>query len=226
MQLVHRRVSILPHIWEQLPGLGCPVHLGITLSRPTAEVIEKIQELVDRGLGKRVSISLHNAPFSPLGERERWMELRQLQLEWLPRDCTHGVIWDDDHILEDKKELVEAIDEGADLTYITKLFFWDSPKTYTTTFPDHNSVFSFRMLPGDRFPLDRTIHAPAAIHDRAKKVVQLKGRLLDYGYMDAYDRATCWAEYKQAGKIDAATRPLVMPPNLVEWRGINPFEKT
>ncbi len=171
-----------------------------------------------------MTISVSEAPFDPLAVTERFMELRQFQLDKIPADCTHGVIWDDDHLLEDPGELIAAVDDGADLTYIKKIFFWDTPYQIATHFPEHNSVFVFKRLPGDNYDMSRMLHAPQRVHDAPDKVVQLNGRLLDYGYMDPVDRQRCWDDYKRVGKIDAATLPLISTPTLEPWAGVNPFE--
>lgn len=198
--------------------------MQITANEPSPAVVQVVtrgcSQLSDAGK----AVQLLEAPFSPLAERERFMELRQWQLSQLPSRGDYGAIWDDDHILEDPAELVRVLQDGADLVYATKIHFWDSPRFYTTRLPVHNSVFVFRQLPGDSFPLDRVIHAPGRVHDSAEKVVQLKGHLLDYGYMRAEDRKRCWDDYRRVGKIDAATTPLVQPPATQYWHGLNPFE--
>lgn len=227
MTLVHSRAHLLEAIFRQMPKLG-RVHWQIVLSKPTADVLYEVDRiytlLLYRAAG--LEIEILEAPFSPLEERERFMELRKWQAEHLPPDCDYACIWDDDHILEDPAELKALMNgEGFDLAYATKLFFWDSPKTYTTHIPVHRSVFVYRVLPGDAFPVDRTIHAPEQIHDRAAHVIDLKGRLLDYGYMRSLDRERCWRDYKRVGKIDPATVAIVQPPSLHPWGGHDPYSR-
>lgn len=225
MLTVHARPFLLYPIFRQISAFRAKTHLQVTLSRPTAAVIEQVQRFLDCPISKNVTVELIEAPFNPLAPgKERFMELRQWQLERLPAACNYAVIWDDDHVLEDPDEVLDAMRDKMDLTYIRKVFFWDNPTTISTAFPEHNSCFVFRRLPGDKFDMDRVLHAPATIHDTAKKVIQLQGRLLDYGYMHADDRARCWDDYKRVGKIDPATRPLVEAPRLAPWPGKNYLE--
>lgn len=223
MQLVHARPDLLPAIWRNMRQLRVQTHLQVVLSRPTREVLDKVIALENKPTSK-LTVEVLEAPFSPLDDTERFRELRRWQHERLPEDCDYGVLWDDDHLLEYPDLCAKLLRSGAwDLLYATKLFFWDSPAQFTTHIPTHRSVFFFRCLPADAFPLDRTIHAPARIHDTGKKVGDLPGYLLDYGYMTPFDRERCWNDYKRVGKIDPATLALVSPPDLHEWRGLNPY---
>jgi len=224
MMLVHQRAHVLAKIVAQLPKIA-KVHLQIVLSKPSSDVLFEVDRLYHMNHPKRLQIEILEAPFNPLEQYERFMELRRWQAERLPRDCKYACIWDDDHILEDAREFKDALGFGFDLCYAEKLFFWNSTKTYTTHIPRHNSVFAYRCLPGDTFPLDRTIHAPVKIHDTAEKIVQLKGRLLDYGYLRALDRDRCWRDYKKVGKIDAATTAIIQQPKLVLWTGPDLYMK-
>lgn len=223
MTLAYQREHVFREIAKSINRLRLPVVWQIALNRPNAAVLSTLAQ-VERDLELmprcKIQLSYLEAPFSPLDQgRERFMELRQWQLEQLPADCTHAVIWDDDHILEDEAEVRDAIQSGADLTYIRKVFYWDRTDQINTAFPEHNSVFVFRRLPGDSFDLGRTLHAPTRVHDNPRSIVQLDGRLLDFGYLRATDRERCWSEYKRVGKIDAATLPLVSPPRLVTLKG-------
>lgn len=224
MQLVHARPQYLRAIWRNMSRLARPYHLQVTLSEPTAEVVRVVAELEEGAPPYCQSLQILEAPFNPLRGKERFMELRRWQLERLP-PTEFAALWDDDQLLEDPDELVTALYNDACLTYATKAFFWDSPLFLATHFPVHTSVFTFRRLPGDTFPLDRTIHAPAKIHDSPRSVVHLSGRLLDFGYMDAADRNRCWRDYKRVGKIDPATRALVVEPTLVPYSGPDPLAK-
>jgi len=204
-------------IWKQLRLLGCDVHLQVVLSRPNSEVLCEVGEL-ERSATYGVNIV--EAPFNPLepGMPERFMEMRRWQYDLLP-PCDYGVIWDDDHYLEDPNEARLLLEKREyELIYATKAFFWGDTKHIATHIPTHRSVFFFRCLPGDQYPLDRTIHAPARIHDTATKVIDLQSKLLDFGYLSRAERDRCWADYKGVGKIDSATTALIEDPTLEIWR--------
>jgi hypothetical protein len=217
MQLVHARHEHLMDIWKQLRLLGCDIHLQVVLSRPNSEVIREVNHLEKHAT---YDIQVVEAPFNPLeaGKGERFMELRRWQHDLLP-PCDYGVIWDDDHYLEDPQEARKLLEcREWDLIYATKAFFWGDREHIATHIPTHRSVFFFRCLPGDEYPLDRVIHAPSQIHDNATQVTDLRSKLLDFGYLNRADRDRCWADYKGVGKIDSATSALIDEPTLELWR--------
>jgi hypothetical protein len=170
------------------------------------------------------TIQVVETPFGPLdpGYPERFFELRTWQMQQLPADCTYGVLWDDDHLLEDEPEFLELIKKGAaDLIYGTRLFFWGSHQTYTTHLPVHRSLFAWRHHPGDRIPNKfEGKPGPEIAHRRAKNIVDLEGKLLDYGYVSEEDRTRVWQEYKRVGKLDAYVLALVRKPQLHDWIGV------
>jgi hypothetical protein len=219
MTILHERDRFIQPIFRQLKELQIPVRWQLCLNKPNSAVLAEVAALVPTEL---VSIDVFDAPFSPLERKERFMELRQWQLEQAP-PTTYGVLWDDDHVLADVKEAREKLLRDYDLIYATKLFFWGDDEHFTTHIPTHRSVFFFRRLDGDRYPLDRTIHAPARIHDTGKRVVDLAAPLLDYGYLCERDRERCWADYKRCGKIDASTLAIVQEPELLPWKGPFPL---
>lgn len=223
MTILHRREFAIRAIHRQLSELDCDVHWQLVLNKPSSEVLGEVGYVVDQPR-ERVTVDVLDAPFSPLERKERFMELRQWQLERVPLS-TWGVLWDDDHVLGDVAESALKLHERWDLIYATKLFFWNDDEHFTTHVPVHRSVFYFRMLAGDRYPLDRTIHAPAIVHDSGQKTTDLQAPLLDYGYMDARDRERCWADYKRVGKIDPATLAIVQEPKLHAWGGPYPLRK-
>lgn len=222
MLLVHQRHTVLPAIYHFLRSLKIPVHLQITGSSPSRRVLQEIERIMRLSRRGAVDVDVWQAPFSPLDRVERFMELRQWQLERLPM-TDWAVIWDDDHVPSSLPAVRAALDSDADLVYATKVFFWNRDDTYTTHIPPHRSVFFFRRRPGDAFPLDRTIHAPVGVHDGAKKIIDLDCPLLDYGYLTLTDRDRCWRDYRRVGKIDPATLALVQPPILHEWPGPFPL---
>lgn len=212
--LLKRRGWLLPTIAEQALTLTPNVFFSICLDDPDPGVEEGL-EAMKAVLGPERYV-VYDAIFPALGERERWMQLRQFQFKTAcdKFDPTHGCIWDDDHILADLDDATQKLREDWDLVYATKLFLWDTADRYNARMPQHRSVFFFKVLPGDAFPVDRTIHAPIGIHDFAKKITDLKAPLLDYGYMHRLARERVFRDYVRVGKIDAATRPLVEPPDL------------
>ena len=221
MTLLHARHAYIRHIARSLRLTGMPVEWQVVLNRPTSKVVSELNHALYH-LPNSIKPVLLDAPFSPLDKVERFMELRQWQLERLS-PCDYGVIWDDDHVLPDPRGVRAVLLELPDLVYATKVFFWGDDATVATHLPPHRSVFFFRYLQGDAFDQARVLHAPARIHDTAKVITDLPGGLLDYGYMDKDDRDRCWRDYKRVGKIDAATLPLIQTPSLAHWPGPYPL---
>lgn len=170
------------------------------------------------------TVQVLEAPFGPcdMGHAERFFELRTWQIAQLPDDCTYGVLWDDDHVLENESEFLELIKKGtADLIYGTKVFFWGSHNTYTTHIPKHRSLFAWRHYPGDRIPSKfEGMPGPLTAHRKAKNIVDLEGKLLDYGYVSEEDRTRVWQEYKRVGKMDNYVLALLKKPQLHDWTGV------
>jgi hypothetical protein len=224
MTLLHSRHHCLLPIYADICRLAAGarhVHWQIVLNKPTNMVLETLNYILTHDR-RGMMIDVLEAPFSPLDNIERFIELRRWQYERLPV-TTWGVIWDDDHVLADSEEARIKLTSKDDLVYATKLFFWDDDEHYTSHIPTHRSVFFFRRLENDQFPADRGIHAPALIHDRGGPQSDLRAPLLDYGYMARVDRERCWLDYRRVGKIDAATLPLTRDPILHHWPGPYPL---
>lgn len=220
--IVHKRDQYLRSIARNIRQMGIKTHWQIVMNQPSRAVLSELNA-IEQDLPLQVTVDIKEAPFSPLEHgRERWPEFRQWQLERLP-ETNYGVIWDDDHLLADPTVVEPLLRQEPDLAYITKLFFWGTPVTYTTHIPTHRSVFFFRRVEGERFHQHRILHAPLPIHDEAARIVDVPTQLLDYGYMDTRDRERCWLDYKRAGKIDAATLAIVRRPCLQEWKGPVPL---
>lgn len=231
LTLVYQRAFALRAIFDNLYAVrlarrGQPITWFVALSpRVSTEVVSTISDIQREQLAtnRGPRIELLQAPFSPLGVTERFMELRQWQLSFAPPGW--AILWDDDQCLANPGELAGHLDpsKNTDLVYATKVFFWDSDEQVATHLPTHRSVFLFRRREGDVFDLGRTLHAPVGVHDAPREVADLKGALLDYGYMRQEDRARCWSEYKKVGKLDAATFPLIQEPTLQSWSGPFPL---
>lgn len=232
LTLLYKREFVLPAIFQNLvdlraalPHLDVTWHLALSprVSLDVLDTINKLQHLqVDHRLGPRIEV--YPAPLNPLDDKERFMELRQWQLSFAPPGW--AVLWDDDQVLANPSEFAQHFHSDVDLLYATKVFFWDSDDQVATHLPPHRSVFFFRRRDGDQFPLGRTIHAPVDVHDNPRGVADLRGALLDYGYMRRDDRLRCWNEYKRVGKIDAATLALVREdPPLERWSGPFPLRQ-
>lgn len=216
MVLCHRRPWLLPLIARQCRTIWPDSIVQFTLDRPSAEVIEAAQE----ARRWHENLEIFEAPFPPIGEKENWMALRNWQLEQMePRGPEFCMIWDDDHIFERPMDADVYMKAGYDLVYTRKLFFWNQTNMVNIGLFEHNSVSFFRLIKGDRFPLDRIIHAPAGIHDNplAKKA-QMNSRLLDVGYLYPEDRERVFNMYAKAGKLDAATMPLMEEPILEQYK--------
>ena len=215
MLLAHRRPQLLELIVDQVQSAWPSSQVDITLDRPSLEVLQ----LVDK-LGRRPGVRVLCSPAEIRHDELHFRAVRQWQLEQLaPLEPRYAVIWDDDHVLEQTTEAKKHMDAGVDLIYAVKAYFWNTLEQTAHHIPEHRSVFFFRLRPGDQFPADRTIHAPAGVHDDPKSIsVTMRNRLLDIGYLSAEERRRIFDSYKQVGKIDAVTRALVEPPILVPYR--------
>lgn len=215
----------MPKIAEQCLQLTPHVCFSILLDDPDPGVAEGLNQMEEVLVKGGAQVYVEDAAHPALGERERFMELRQQQFKIAVDNFnpTHGVILDDDGVFADVDEARQALHSDADLVYGTKLFLWDDAEHYNARMPTHRSVVFFRCLPGDFFPINRTIHAPLGIHDHAQKITDLKAPILDYGYIHRLNRERCFRDYVRVGKIDACTRPLVEEPDLRpvpnEYRG-------
>jgi hypothetical protein len=212
MVLCHHRPWLLPLIQKQIFSTWPDARIHYALNRPNAAVVAAVNKLAADTRVRAFDVD------QGLRTEGDWMVLRSLQLVEMQLENPRFIcIWDDDHILEDPDEAARKLSRrDYDLVYATKAFFWDSLDNISTAFPAHRSVFFFRNLPGDEFPLDRMIHAPTCVHE-SKRVVDLKGKLLDVGYLLRENRQYVWEQYKRTGKIDAATLPLVREPTLTPW---------
>jgi hypothetical protein len=205
--LAHRRPALLPLIVRQIKGAWPLSCIQIALDRPSPAVLEVVQDL-----SRVEGVEVLRCPLPAVAERENFMQVRAWQHEqMLPRAPKYMAIWDDDHVLEATAEAKADMEWGVDLIYAVKAFLWDSLALVNTKMPEHRSVLFFRVRPEDRFPLDRMIHAPTPLHDHPTSTACLGARLIDVGYLDAAERAQIFARYARAGKIDAATKPLVEP---------------
>lgn len=210
MLLAHRRPWFLPLIVEQALSEFKSV-VDITVDAPSADVVEVVDKL-----SRNARVRVFESPVRCLAGKENFMQVRQFQLEKIqelkPR---YGVIWDDDFIMEQPQEGRYQMAHNYDLIYATKRYVWDSLEYYNERMFTHRSVFFFKMLEGDVFPLDRMIHAPVMVHDSEdSRSIDLQSFLLDYGYLWESERERVFRTYAQAGKIDDSTKPLVMPPQL------------
>lgn len=222
MVLGHARPWLFELIAKQATTIWPGAVVQITLDRPTGTVIAA----AERAAAKYPGVEVLAAPFPAVADREYFMELRNWQLDQIRRHNPEFVaLWDDDHILERPREVAQYLRGGFDLVYIRKLFFWDTLDQFNTAIPEHNSVLFFRVLPDDRYPLDRVIHAPLQVHDSPlSRKVQVTSRLLDVGYLHQSDRERVFKVYARAGKLDAATLPLMNSPTLREYKPEKPSE--
>jgi hypothetical protein len=220
LSLAYRRTEWWDAIARCLSNLGVPVSWTITATRGH----DGGTLCAAARAARRYSIptSFAQTELSPLasGCPEAFMPVRQFQWKAIANERRPGdyaVLWDDDQVLEDPGAAATILADEPDLVYATKEFFWDRTDQVARHLPVHRSVFFFKCLPGDEFPQNRIIHAPARIHDTAKVVVDFPGKLLDYGYLTEADRNRCWREYKGAGKLDPATLALIRPPVLCRY---------
>ena len=224
MLLAHHRPWLLPLIVEQALS-EYKSFVDITVDRPSADVVRVVDEL-----SKRENVRVFESPEPCLQSGpggDHFITVRQFQLERLQElSPKYGVIWDDDHILEQPQEGRYWMGRGYDLIYVRKRFLWNSVRKYNANMPEHNSCFFFKMLENDCYPsyeLNRMIHAPVIVHDSPdSRKVEMLSFLLDTGYLWSEERERVFRAYAASGKIDPATAPLVAEPDL---RDLKPSRK-
>jgi hypothetical protein len=201
--------------YRTFPGVDS-MAIHVLADRPTPEVSKVLDEyysdlfairtctfpLVSREGGQRISE----------GENLQLEDLDNLSLDWI----FHA---DDDHWFEPlhaQEELPTALTrQDVDIFYAHQLFFWDAPDRVCPPLSrPHYSPQIFRHIPGDRFPLNRIIQAPAQIHDQAilsGRVGHLTTPLLDYSCFSQEDRFRLYNLFVGAGKTDEFISSLVAP---------------
>lgn len=216
----HRRADLLEQVLDELvrygtfPGIEMLIHM--TLDRPTQDVLKVAAQSSERLFKLR---ELTFPLCSAFGERfAEGLNIQLADLEELERKPDWLYLADDDRWFPPdtiERELPEALaNPHIDLWYARSIFFWDSPSKYNPARYHHAPVFS-RFIPGDRFPQNRMIQAPAGIHDSAiiqGRVGTLCSPLLDWGSFTQEDREALYRQYEEAGKIDDYTTSLLRPP--------------
>lgn len=229
---VHRRVDTLRVVFSELRRYrsfkGIAVLCHVMADRPSEEVKKVLEENED------LIYNVLPAPFPLVSSQgERFLEGLNLQLDDFERaGCDWYYLADDDYFLESgqaQDALEWALEQNDfDMFNCWSVFFWDSPDLYNAN-RKHYSPFLWRVLPGDRYPLNRMIQVTEHRHDTAiaeNRVSDLEVPILDYGTYSAADRQEVWERYAAAGKIDDFTRPLLQQPKLmvapVSWKLIYP----
>ena len=149
------------------------------------------------------------------------MEARNLQIAALNKThCDWYYFGDDDRWLEPNHantELPSALaSNDTDMWYANSVFFQDRADRFNPT-RTHHSPLIWRVLPGDRLPLNRTIQATESVHDQAiltGRIATLKTPLLDYGTFSEEERLHLTQTYAKAGKVDAYTAAYTAPAGL------------
>ncbi len=222
MVLCHHRPWLLGLIVEQIYATWPDAVVHFMADRPNAAVIAELAKLESHP-----AVKVFTSDMPAVGGVENFMLVRQCQLRFMQQENPRFIcIWDDDHILENPKEAADKVrHRHYDLIYTKKTIFWDDLEHTNCDLPVHNSVFFFRHLLNDRFPLNRMIHAPWQIHDKLDaKVAQMKSTLLDIGYLYPEQREEVFKRYARAGKLDAATLPLTSSkPNLAPYDKKGPW---
>lgn len=219
--LVHQRPQLIPLIVEQVATTwpGAVVHF--TMDRPS----EAVRAAVVKACG--CEVRHWDAPFAALTHKEQFIELRDWQLRKMneldsPEWCA---MWDDDLLFEDPEEARSAMAGGQyDLLYSRKRFLWETPDQENIGFPVHNSIQLFRNLPGQKWT--KMVQAPSPLCDEGRPG-QLKGDMLDVGYLTAADRERVFAAYKRTPKLtDPYTVGLVDPrPPLAPFKSNSPWHE-
>lgn len=200
--------------YQDLSDLVVKIH--VLSDRPTVGVSKVLMKY------SRRLFNLMESPFpllSPGSGERRFMDALRLQHADLLKDGS--VDWfylaDDDRWLEPHHALPVLKDAlwnpGVDLWYANSLFMWDEPDKYQPHRAHFSPVFS-RRIPGDEFPTNRIIQAPALVHDQSimcGRTGVLPIPLLDYGSFHAVDRLRLHAAFVEAGKIDPYVDSLLAP---------------
>jgi hypothetical protein len=207
MILTHRRHQLLDLICDQLRETWPDAAIQFTADRPTEAVMAAMGRAVLKH-GAEVCPS----PMEAISHTENFVWLRDWQLQNLHwTGCEYVAMWDDDHLLANPAEARKALEDGADLVYATKAYFWDGLDSINVGLPRHTSILFSRRVDGDRWT--KMVGAPEKA-SALPRVVELQDPLLDVGYMTAAERERVWKVYKRAGKIDQLTTGLVQAPTL------------
>lgn len=210
--LAHKRPQLLGLICRQIFETWPDARVDFTLDRPTPEVAAEARRLACHFDGVRI----FDAAFAAIDGKENFIALRDWQLQKLHQTgCKYIAMWDDDHVLADPLEAKKAMDEGADLVYATKAYFWDGLDAINVGLPRHTSILFSRRIDGDHWM--KMVGAPQLASELPISR-ELVGPLLDVGYMAESERQRVWKVYKRAGKIDQLTTGLILPPTLQRVR--------
>jgi len=222
MLRAHRRAEWLDAIFAQLVALSAHTkHLTICvmLDRPAAKVLRLVERQVAAAY-ENVIIDVVVAP-TPLVSSRGEGFMRALQVHYdallaLDPDVEYAALWDDDFIMGPAllADVQNRFDKGisAHTLRAESVFLWEHNKQYNAAFPRHWQHLFFKCIRGDKFPIDRMVHAPiSALRGPSE---DLPGHLHNFGYLTEADRMLTWDAYKRAGKVDAHTLCLIKPPKV------------
>lgn len=213
---VHRRHRFLSVAFDQfrkIPDVKLRIYYFRDRTTPQVEEVIAGLQRDHRQVVKSVEMPWHivEGTYGDFPKAWDW-QLQYVNEDWSP-DWVG--IWDDDMILTGAEEARNLMVEH-DLVYGEKLFLWDSVEIYNARV-HHNSVVFFRHQRGDRFHKkdELQVHAPKGVHDNpASRRVNMKAKVLDYGFLSGRDRKCVFDREKRTGKIDGFTLPLVSDPVL------------
>jgi hypothetical protein len=176
-----------------------------------------------KGSGASECVSA-NQPLLSREHGELFMQALNVQLaHFEPCKCDWYTIQDDDNWFEPASITAELPDllrsKSIDLWYAHTLFMWNAPDQFHAERPHHSGKI-FRACPGDRFPLNRIIHATERVHDQAVmagRIATMKTPLLDYGCYSPEERRRVYDTYVEAGKVDPFTASLTAPARLAKF---------
>jgi len=215
----HRRAKTLRIVLDELlrygtfPGISVRIH--VSLDRPTAEVADLLESYRHKIWGflktKRPLLSAEYGELFMPAANEQLAAFEKVNADWY-------LLWDDDSWYEPlsiTEELPSALtNPDIDVWTATTLYFWDTPFTYRADRP-HYAPSLFRVLPGDRFPLNRILLCTENRFDTAfiqNRIGQLKTPIFGYGTFDETDRRLTYEAFATAGKVDSFTLKGLQPP--------------
>lgn len=222
MLRVYRRHEFLYKVFETLARLTTEkrkVSVSVLYDRPTPEVIEEIN-LAFRRFPWLNRLEL-GAPFPLVDEKgEHFMAALDVQYEHLRRHCPDidaASLWDDDFWfrpagIQEANALLDKLE--VDRIETRTYFLWDKMSQANDAFPAHWQALFFRVYPEDRYTEEFMVHCPE--HCAFSPYVhRQEQRLHNAGYMLPDERQKTWNQFREAGKIDAHTMCLQLPPKIV-----------
>ena len=211
LKVIVRQLALIPHCWR---------HFFFFLDRPTNEVRRVVREILEQYFAiSAFQIHIMSMPFALMDEKLHFRAARSWQMRRVEEILIpdYGSIWDDDMVLQDPAEVAPLLDK-ADLISAWWHYVWDQPEMYDKRF-EHHAVVFWRWREKDQFHAESglNVKAPEGVHDDPNsRKVELKQRILDYGFFTEEYRQNVIKRYAKAGRRDDFALMVGTPPLLEE----------